>query len=150
MALAMSRPWRDPKTGICYLRRRIPEDLAAQLGRTVHKASLGTKDPAEAKRRHVKALADLEAQWANVRAGTRSLTERDAHALAFEIYGDWLNRYRENPSLQLLWHPELFSTLWTAVPLPEIEPQPGVPGETPITNVFYRTMRRMPLTGLTS
>lgn len=46
------------------------------------KPSLQTRDPSEAKQRFAKALAELEARWANLRAGPKLLTEREAHQLA--------------------------------------------------------------------
>jgi hypothetical protein len=49
MALSMSRPWKHPKTGVYWLRKRIPDDLRPILGKREEKRSLGTKDPAEAR-----------------------------------------------------------------------------------------------------
>ena len=141
MALAMSRPWRDPSTGIWYLRKRVPKDLLAVVGREVHKVSLGLKDPVEAKRRHTQALATLEARWANLRDGPKSLTEIEAHEIARTVYDGWLKRFSADPNFQFAWHTDLYPTLWTAPLLPEVEPQPGVPGSMPITNMFYRSMR---------
>lgn len=77
MALSMSRPWKHPKTGVYWLRKRIPNDLRPILSKLEEKRSLKTRDPAEAKRRHLEALAQLEAQWANLRAGPQTLSERD-------------------------------------------------------------------------
>ena len=68
MALAMARPWKHPKTGIYWLRKRVPEDLRPILGKREEKRSLGTRDAAEAKRLHAQALAELEQRWANLRA----------------------------------------------------------------------------------
>ncbi|WP_114188919.1 DUF6538 domain-containing protein [Microvirga aerophila] len=77
MVLLMSRPWKHPKTGVYWLRKRIPEDLRPILDKREEKRSLKTRDPAEAKRRHLEALTELEVQWANLRAGPKSLTERE-------------------------------------------------------------------------
>jgi hypothetical protein len=60
MALAMARPWKHPKTGIYWLRKRVPDDLRPILGKREEKASLGTRDAAEAKRLHAQALSELE------------------------------------------------------------------------------------------
>lgn len=78
MALAMARPWKHPKSGVFFLRRRVPDDLREVLGKREEKLSLRTRDVAEAKVRHVKALADLDARWANLRKGPAELTERQA------------------------------------------------------------------------
>ena len=65
MVLKMASPWKDPKTGVFYLRVRVPLDLATTAkGRTFNvpvgdetvmakageavKASLRTRDPREA------------------------------------------------------------------------------------------------------
>ncbi|KAB1068190.1 DUF6538 domain-containing protein [Methylobacterium planeticum] len=112
MVLAMSRPWLDPDSGIWYLRKRVPKDLQALVGREVYKVSRGTKDPNVAKQRHAKALADLEVRWANLRAGPSTLSEREAHTLAASVNEDWLARYSENPSEPTGWRTDLYSELW--------------------------------------
>lgn len=98
MALAMSRPWKHPKTGIYWLRKRVPDDLQKLVGKREEKQSLGTRDPAEAKRKHLAALTAVEERWANLMAGPRSLTEREAHELAQAQHDEWLALYRDEPS----------------------------------------------------
>ncbi len=68
MALAMARPWKHPKTGIYWLRQRVPDDLRPLLGKREEKRSLGTRDCAEVKRLHAQALIELEQRWTNLRA----------------------------------------------------------------------------------
>lgn len=103
MPLAMSRPWKHPKTGIYQLRKAVPEDLRKLVGKREEKQSLDTRDPLVAKQRFAKALAELEARWANLRAGPKLLTEREAHQLAIVTYDRWLEQYRDNPSQQTNW-----------------------------------------------
>ncbi|MCK1683799.1 tyrosine-type recombinase/integrase [Bradyrhizobium sp. 147] len=103
MPLAMSRPWKHPKTGIYQLRKAVPEDLRKLVGKREEKVSLQTRDPAEAKVRHANALAELEARWANLRAGPVPLTEREAHRFATVAHDQWLEQYRDNPSQQTNW-----------------------------------------------
>ncbi len=50
MAVAMTRPWKHPKSGIFWLRRRVPDDLLAAVGKRAEEFSLLTRDPADAKR----------------------------------------------------------------------------------------------------
>ena len=107
MPLAMSRPWKHPKTGIYQLRKVVPDDLRKLIGKREEKLSLQTRDPAEAKVRHAKALAELEARWANLRTGPKSLTEREAHELAIVAHDRWLEQHRDNPSQQAFWDIEL-------------------------------------------
>jgi hypothetical protein len=113
MALSMSRPWKHPKTGVYWLRKRIPDDLRPILGKLEEKRSLKTRDPAEAKRRLLEVLTELEIQWANLRTGPKSLTEREAHELALAIHDQWLEQYRDNPSEQVFWRLDLGERLWS-------------------------------------
>lgn len=112
MALAMARPWKHPKTGIFWLRKRIPDDLRPLLGKREEKQSLGTRDPNEAKRVHARALAELGERWANLRSGPRALSEREAHELVAPAYEWWVNAHRDNPSDQKIWKSEHFGELW--------------------------------------
>ncbi len=59
MPLAMSRPWKHPDSGVYWLRKGVPDDLRALVGKREEKRSLGTRDPVEAKRRHAEALAEI-------------------------------------------------------------------------------------------
>jgi hypothetical protein len=116
MALAMSRPWKHPKTGVYWLRKGIPEALREAVGKREEKLSLHTKDPVEAKLRHAEALADIEKRWANLRAGPKPLTEREAHQLAAPAYDNWLARYRDNPSQQTIWDVDVGDRLFAPPP----------------------------------
>jgi hypothetical protein len=64
----MSEPWADPRTGIWYLRKRVPARFKAVAGRKsdIIKISTGTADRKECLRRWPEVLrqwADLEAGW---------------------------------------------------------------------------------------
>ncbi|WP_246685316.1 site-specific integrase [Methylobacterium sp. WL103] len=137
----MAQPWPHPKTRVFWFRRAVPKDLRDLVGKREELFSLETKDPAEARVRYAKRSAEVEARWANLRGGARTLTEREAHALATSAHEQWLYLHHDDPSFQVGWHTDLYPTLWTAVPLPETEAQPGVTGTVPITNLFYRSMR---------
>jgi integrase len=114
MPLAMSRPWKHPKTGIYWLRKGVPKALREVVGKREEKFSLQTRDPAEAKLRHAEALSEIEKRWANLRAGPKSLTEREAHQMAAPIHDNWLARYRDNPSQQTTWDVELGDRLFAS------------------------------------
>ncbi|MBS0247330.1 MAG: site-specific integrase [Proteobacteria bacterium] len=116
MALAMTRPWKHPKTGMYWLRKRVPDDLRTQLGKREEKRSLETRDPAEAKQRLAAVLVELDKRWANLRAGPRVLTEREAHEIAVRIHDAHLARYLENPSQHSghEWDATLGDLLWEA------------------------------------
>ena len=79
-------PWRDPRTGIWQLRKRIPTHLRAASGRTgdTVKISTGTADRAQAIRVWPDVLrryADMEADWAR-KANVVDLTSDRARELA--------------------------------------------------------------------
>lgn len=127
MVLAMSRPSRHPKTGIFWVRKRVPSDLVARVGRAIEYFSLQTREPSEAKQRHAEAITRLEARWAGLRrsgrsgapgsasdASTvgRSLSEREAGERAEWIYAHWLNLHRENPGQQRFWPTDIYRHLW--------------------------------------
>ncbi|KQO68743.1 hypothetical protein ASF22_19500 [Methylobacterium sp. Leaf87] len=82
----MSRPWPHPKTGVFWFRKRVPKDLLALVGKREEKASLGTKEVGEAKRRHAAHAAQVEVRWASLRAGVRDLSLLEIHAIAGEFY----------------------------------------------------------------
>ena len=112
MSPKMAHPFKHPKTGVFWLRKRVPKDLVALVGRAEVTRSLATRDPAEAKRRHVQVLSELEEQWANLRRGPRSLSEREAHELAQVVHDRWLEMHRDNPSQQSFWSTEHGAALW--------------------------------------
>ena len=120
MALPMARPWRHPKTGIFWLRKRVPESLRPVVGQLEVKQSLGTRDPAEAKRLHTQALAALEQRWANLQSGSKSLSEREAHETVADAYDWWFELHSENPSEQTLWRTDLYNDLWNYRELAEM------------------------------
>jgi integrase len=107
MTLAMTRPWKHPKTGMYWLRKRVPEDLRGLLGKREEKRSLKTKNVAEAKTRLSQALVELEAKWENLKRGPVTLTEVQAHEFAAPIYDRWIRIHKDNPSEQRAWNTEI-------------------------------------------
>jgi hypothetical protein len=112
MPLSMSRPWKHPDSGVYWFRRAVPADLRARVGKREEKRSLQTKDPSIARRRHAEALAEVEARWANLRGGGRTLSERETHELAAVSHDRWLELYKNNPSEQTTWRVDLGDRLW--------------------------------------
>ena len=99
----MSSPWKHPKTGMYWVRRRVPAHLVARVGRAEEKLSLKTKDPVEAKRLFVQAMAEIEARWANLERGGQMLDAREATNLARVFYDGMLAEFRDQPLLQSRW-----------------------------------------------
>jgi uncharacterized protein DUF6538 len=114
MSLAMSRPWKHPKSGVYWVRKRVPDDLLKLVGKREEKRSLQTRDPGEAKRRHAEALVEIEGRWANLRAGPKALTEREAHLMAMTVHDRWLRQHQENPSQQTAWNVDLADRLFAS------------------------------------
>ncbi|WP_082487271.1 DUF6538 domain-containing protein [Methylobacterium sp. Leaf89] len=73
MVLAMARPWRHPKTGMYWFRRRVPRELRSLLGRNEERKTLGTKEPALARTRYLEKAAEVEARWSRLRSGETAL-----------------------------------------------------------------------------
>ena len=121
MPLAMARPWKHPKTGIYWLRRGVPDDLRALVGKREEKRSLATRDPDEARRLHARVMAEVEQRWANLRVGPGTLTQPEAQALANNVHAGWMDRFADDPGSQTAWRPELYERLWN--PLFGIDPE---------------------------
>lgn len=68
MVLPLSRPWRHPKSGVYWYRRRVPKDLQPLLRRSELKESLGTKDPVLARVRFLRKACEVEDCWSNLRS----------------------------------------------------------------------------------
>jgi hypothetical protein len=86
MVLAMSRPWKHPKTGIYWLRKGVPDDLRAAVCKREEKFSLKTRDPVEAKRLHAQALIEIEQRWSNLRAPISKLDNSELHRISIMMY----------------------------------------------------------------
>ncbi len=95
MVLRMARPIK--RGGIYWLRKRVPDDLQPLLGKREEKFSLKTRDPAEAKILFVKAAAEIEERWSNLRRGQTSLTPKQAWAVAGEIYREFVAAHEDDP-----------------------------------------------------
>jgi integrase len=118
--IAMSRPWRNPATGVLYFRGRLPADLKGTVaGQTVtvdvagepstvklapiFKVSLRTKDAGQARLRHASVQAQLEQRWAVARTGAVSLSHQDIHALAGIWYRDLVATNEAEPGEAETW-----------------------------------------------
>ncbi len=112
MVLLMSRPFKHPKTGIFWLRKRVPKDLVSIVGKAEVSRSQETRDPADAKTRHLQVLAELEAQWANLRVGPQTLTLEDVRELSSFVHDRWLATYRDTPEAQKSWRTDVADRMW--------------------------------------
>jgi hypothetical protein len=80
----MVRLWRDPRTGIYELRRRVPEQHSAVAkGQTIVKISTGEKDDKAA----LAKLPDVLARWETMKADWRREASRVRSAA--EVAAKW-------------------------------------------------------------
>jgi integrase len=132
MSLKMSSPWKHPKTGVYWIRRRVPAHLVAIVGRSEEKQSLRTKDPAEAKRAFSLAMAAIEERWANLKRGVHTLSPRESVNLARAYYDGMIDEFRDQPLLQTNWDVEIGATCF----------QPSVPARSAGLTIDEREVRR--------
>jgi integrase len=86
----MSRPQKNPKSGVYYFRQKTPADLVALFGRKEVSWSLRTKDPEEAKARNVDAVRKQAMAWERLRKRPEPLPHQQIVALSGVIYRDWM------------------------------------------------------------
>jgi len=110
----MTRPWKHPDSGYYWFRKRVPDDLRNLLGKREERFSLGTRDPAEAKRLHALKLAEVEERWSNLRNGKRPLSADDVAQHAAAIGQHLWRQVQADPYKQLQWDVEIGASLWSA------------------------------------
>lgn len=131
MVLSMTRPFLHPKTGVFYFRKGVPEHLRPILGKREEKVSLGTKDPAEARRRHAVVAAEVDVAWGKAMAAPvlvpdvpeTPLPEREVVALSGELYRETVEEHGANPGRAVVWQKKLMDL---QLALPERLREPGV------------------------
>ena len=82
----MARPWKHPKSGVFYLRVRVPSDLVDVIGRSIEKRWLQTKDVGEARIRFSKAMFDLSERWSSFRLGIVRPTFEQMNGYSADFY----------------------------------------------------------------
>ncbi|MTK63021.1 MAG: hypothetical protein F8N15_00360 [Methanobacterium sp.] len=116
MVLAMSRPFKHPKTGVYWFRKVVPEDLRSVVGKREVTRTLKTKDVAEAKIRHAVVAAEIELKWKALRSEPNSLSQpepltyKQIVALAGEEYRAILDRTQEDPGDSAVWEAALHAS----------------------------------------
>jgi hypothetical protein len=103
MVLIMARPWPHPVTGIFWFRMAVPLKLRPLVNKREEKCSLQTRDPEEAKIRHALKAAEVRRRWSGLKEGPRSLSQKDAIALAGKFYREMVARHEENPGPERRW-----------------------------------------------
>ncbi|SEO28278.1 hypothetical protein SAMN05216227_10818, partial [Pseudorhodobacter antarcticus] len=80
MVLHMSRPHKNPKTGVYYFRQKTPADLRAIFGKSEVIKSLNTKEPELARQRHTVEAARQASIWQSLRATPSALPHKQMMA----------------------------------------------------------------------
>jgi integrase len=75
----------------------VPLKLRPVIKKREEKCSLRTRDPDEAKIRHALKAAEVRQRWSGLKEGPRTLTQKEAVALAGEFYRKMVARHEENP-----------------------------------------------------
>ena len=107
MVLRMTRPLKRSDSSFLSYRKRVPDDLRAIIGKSEIKISLRTRDPVEAKIAHAKVAAEVEARWAQLRRGVISVSQKQAVAMAGEIYKELVAAHEDNPGEAREWGAKL-------------------------------------------
>jgi len=93
-AIKMASPFKDPRTGIYYFRRVVPEKLRPHLnGRREVKVTLETRDPAEAKQRYPKHADECERLFEAARRKIEAGTVFSAQSMVDEYIRDGRDDY---------------------------------------------------------
>lgn len=116
MVIPMARPWKHPKTGVYYFRKRVPAGLVRKVGRAIEKGSLGTKNEREANKLFTLVAAEYEHRWEQLRSipVERVLPEiklgpRQITALSGQIHDELMDKYGDDPGDVSIWVEKLRS-----------------------------------------
>ncbi|MCK0149390.1 site-specific integrase [Marivita sp. S6314] len=99
----MPHPVKDPKSGIYYIRVRVPADLKASFGRTEVSKSLRTREPSEAKERFAVEYAAIQRRWTALRATPAPLPLKQIVSLAGRVYHRLMATLEVEPGESLIW-----------------------------------------------
>ncbi|WP_156464061.1 DUF6538 domain-containing protein [Devosia sp. Leaf420] len=112
----MTLPWMHPTTKVWYARLWVPVEFKPIVKKDEIRRSLRTKELPEAKRRFTQVVAEIEAEWQQMREAAefvkphlpeRSLSQMEAHGLAGEIYRSIVELHRANPGHPEQWEKEI-------------------------------------------
>ncbi len=107
MVLRMPSPTKHPKTGVYYLRVRVPADVIALLGKKFLVKSLGTKDPHTAKALFASELQKAQRHWEALKQGPAPIPHRQLVALAGKHYGASMKMLDDEPGEPRVWEAAL-------------------------------------------
>jgi integrase len=103
VTLIMPTPVKDKKSGIYYIRVRIPADLVSTIGRHEISKSLRTREPSEAKERFSAEYAALQQRWAALRAKPEPIPLKQIVSLAGRVYWKLMAALENEPGEAEIW-----------------------------------------------
>ncbi|WP_422000025.1 DUF6538 domain-containing protein [Roseovarius mucosus] len=103
MTIVMPRPVKDSKSGIYYIRVRVPADLVASVGRLEVSKSLRTREPSVAKERFAVEYAAFQRRWAVLRATPEPIPLKQIVSLAGRVYQRLMAALEDEPGEALIW-----------------------------------------------
>ncbi len=114
MALRMASPWKHPKTGVYWFRRRVPDALRPFVGKTILQRTLDTKIPAEAKGRFLTVAAQIDREWARLAMAAETqapppdkLSPKQIHGIAGQFYRWLVAKHENDPGRADAWLAEI-------------------------------------------
>jgi len=104
----MALPWKHPKTGVYWFRRRVPADLRDKIRAAIVQKTLRTKNADEAKSRYIDVAKEVDDEWRKLRrrpsrpqaAPPARLTRKQIRGILGEFHR-WLVAKQENDTNRL-------------------------------------------------
>lgn len=103
MILHMSRPVKNPRTGVFYFRQKTPADLRKVFGKAEVGWSLRTKDADEAKVRNAEAFQKQSRVWQSLRAKPEPIPHKTIMTLAGGFYRTLATIAEDEPGEPSMW-----------------------------------------------
>jgi hypothetical protein len=90
--------------------------IARLVGKREERFSLGTREPAEDKRRHAVKAAEVQQRWANLRLGLQKMGWDEAVQLGSTVAAQWSQQLAADPHQSLFWDTTVGALLWKGSP----------------------------------
>jgi hypothetical protein len=111
----MATPWKHPKTGVYWFRKRVPDDLREAVKATIFQRTLRTKDPEEAKSRFLALASEIDNEWRRLRRSARlavvdqtpALTKKQIDGICGEFHRWFVLNSEDKPKQMPRWRQRL-------------------------------------------
>ncbi len=99
--------FKHPRTGMYWIKRRVPADLVSTLGRRTVQETLGTKDLRQAEGMYLERMGKIVRAWAALAADRSPMSRRTVAGLAGEFYRSVLSKHEADAGEAEQWEKEL-------------------------------------------